>query len=142
MYLKGEFDNATVFDGFCGPGTLGLFSILAGAKKVTLNDAWLPAIDNTILNIQVNADILGVKLDHQLDYQIHNDKKRAIVGVEPELMATASGSAMIEVYYGDIRKSVSVLKECDICLIDTFPAVDPQKYISICKEIARKVVII
>lgn len=137
LYLKGEFDNATVFDGFCGPGTLGLFSILAGAKKVILNDAWLPAIDNAILNIQVNSRLLGVKLDFQID-----EGKRDPVGDEPELIAKASGMARIEVYHGDIRKTANVVKDCDICLIDTFPSVDTHEYAAICKKITKKVAII
>ncbi|MCE8422538.1 MAG: methyltransferase [Candidatus Methanoperedens sp.] len=138
MYLKGEFDNAKVFDGFCGPGTLGLFSILAGAKKVILNDAWLPAIDNVILNILVNSELLGVRLY----FQLQDINKRDRIGDEPELMAKASGMAGIEVYHGDIRKTAKILKECDICLIDTFPSVDPYEYITIFKDIAKKVAVI
>jgi hypothetical protein len=136
LFLNGEFENACIADGFCGPGTLGLLCVLGGARKVVLNDAWLPAIRNTILNIKANAGILGVEIEfEEKDY----DK---LVGDEPVLMARAVGNAEILVYNGDIRKLDRAVKECNICLIDTFPSVNPAPYIPLCSEIARKVIII
>lgn len=136
LYLNGELDGKFIIDGFCGPGTLGLLSILGGAKKVILNDAWLPALKNVILNIEVNSKILGVKIDFELqDYE-------KLIGNEPVLMATAEGNAKIMVYHGDARKLHSVVKECDTCLIDTFPSIDPSEFINVCRDIARKVVVI
>ncbi len=136
LYLKGELDGSVLVDGFCGPGTLGLLSVLGGAGKVILNDAWLPAIEDTILNIRVNSEILGVKID----FQGHGNDK--LTGDEPVLMAKASGRVEIMVYHGDIRKLGRAVKDCDICLIDTFPSVNPAQYLSICRDIAKKVVII
>ena len=136
LYIKGELDGAFIIDGFCGPGTLGLLSVLGGAKKVILNDAWLPAIKNAILNIKVNSKILGVKIDFEIqDYD-------RLIGDEPVLMATAEGDAKIMVYHGDVRRLNNIVKECDMCLIDTFPAVDPSGFIAVCRDIARKVVVI
>ncbi len=136
LYLKGEFDNSVVIDGFCGPGTLGLLSVLGGARKVIMNDAWLPAVMNTILNIKANSCILGVKIDFEVE------GNRKLIGDEPVLMAKASGSAEILVYHGDIRKIGSEAKDCDICLIDTFPSVIPSEYVRLCREFAKKVVVI
>ena len=135
MFLKGELDNATVVDGFCGPGTLGLLCALGGAKKVILNDAWLPALRNAILNIKVNGDILGINDIETNDY----DK---LIGNDPVLLAKATGRGEILVYHGDIRKLELELKESDVCLIDTFPGVNPAEYVSICRDFAKKVVII
>ncbi|VVB84696.1 Uncharacterised protein [uncultured archaeon] len=137
LYLKGELDNTSVIDGFCGPGTLGLLSAIGGAGKVILNDAWLPAVENTILNIKINSGILGINLDFQKQDHIKN-----LVGDEPVLMAKASGRAELLVYHGDIRKLGRVAKDGDICLIDTFPSVNPAEYLSVCRDIAKKVVII
>ncbi|MEA1907919.1 MAG: hypothetical protein U9N43_02665, partial [Euryarchaeota archaeon] len=36
--------SGSVVDGCCGAGTLGLVSVLAGAREVILNDAFLPAV--------------------------------------------------------------------------------------------------
>jgi hypothetical protein len=136
LYLHGEFDNACVVDGFCGPGTLGLLSVLAGAREVVLNDAWLPALHNAILNIRANSDILGVKIEFEKqDYS-------KLTGDEPVLLAKAEGTADIGVYHGDIRKLDRAVKECDICLIDTFPSVNPAEFAALCKDIAKRVVVI
>ncbi len=136
LYLNGEFDNACVMDGFCGPGTLGLLGVLAGARTVILNDAWLPALRNAILNIKANSEILGVKIEFEKeDY----DK---LIGYEPVLLAKAKGAAQIMVYHGDVRKLEAVVKGCDLCLIDTFPSVNPAEFISLCGDIAKRVVVI
>lgn len=136
LYLHGEFDNACVVDGFCGPGTLGLLSVLAGAREVILNDAWLPALQNAILNVKVNSDILGVRIDFETpDYN-------KLIGDEPVLLAKADGAAEIRIYHGDVRKLDRVVKECDVCLIDTFPSVDHAEFAALCKSIARRVVVI
>ncbi len=136
LYLKGEFDTACVVDGFCGPGTLGLLCVLAGARAVILNDAWLPALKNTILNIRVNSDILGVKID--FEKQDYNK----LIGDEPVLLAKAEGTTEIRVYHGDVRKLDRVVKECDICLIDTFPSVNPAEFTTLCRDIAKRVIVI
>jgi len=136
LYLKGELENAIVVDGFCGPGTLGLLCVLAGARKVILNDAWLPALKNTIFNIKVNSEILGVKVNFEkADYD-------TLIGDEPVLLAKAKGNAEIMVYHGDVRKINMAINECDICLVDTFPSVNPAQFMAQCKEIAKRVVII
>jgi len=136
LYIKGELDNAVVVDGFCGPGTLGLLCAMGGAKTVVMNDAWLPAVRNAILNIKANSGLLGVKIDFEL---VRDDK---LIGQEPVLMAKASGNTEILVYHGDIRKLSGAVSECDICLIDTFPLVNPAEYTVLCREFAKKTVII
>jgi hypothetical protein len=136
LYLKGELEDAVVVDGFCGPGTLGLLSVLAGARKVILNDAWLPALRNTILNIRVNSSLLGLKIVFEnLD---HNE----LIGDEPLLLARARGKSEVLVYHGDIRKLDMAVKESDICLIDTFPSMNPARFMAACKDLAKKIVII
>lgn len=136
MYMRGELDDAVVVDGFCGPGTLGMLCALGGASKVILNDAWLPAIRNTILNIRANSSLLGVEIEfEQTDFN-------NLIGDEPLLMAKARGKTEILVYHADIRKLASTGVECDICLIDTFPSVNPADYLSVCRDFAKKTVII
>jgi hypothetical protein len=136
LFFKGELENATIVDGLCGPGTLGMLCILAGARKVIFNDAWLPALENTILNLKVNSSLLGIKINfEQVDYH-------KLIGDEPVLLASAQGSAQVLVYHGDIRKLDLVVRDCDICLIDTFPAVDPSRFMAACKDISKKTIII
>jgi len=135
LCLKGDLIGANVVDAFCGPGTLGLLSVLAGAKKVVLNDAWLPALQNAILNIKINAENLGV----HVSMEAVSDE---LIGDEPLLIARAEGTAEILVFHGDVRKLKKVVKDYDICLIDTFPQVNPGLFISLCSEFARKTFII
>lgn len=137
-YLKGELNNAVVVDGFCGPGTLGLLCVLAGAKKVILNDAWLPAVENAVLNVITNSEILGVKIEFQKqDYE-----KNKLIGDEPVLIAKACGATEIMVYHGDIRKLGGAVKDGSICLIDTFPSVNPFDFMPACRDIAKKVIVV
>lgn len=136
LFFNGKLENAGVIDAFCGPGTLGMLSILAGAKQVIFNDAWLPALENTILNLKANSSILGIKLDFEkTDYH-------KLIGDEPELLARGNGSAQVLVYHGDIRKLNKVVKRYDICLLDAFPAVDPSRFMAACNEISKNTIII
>lgn len=136
LYVNGEFEDSVVIDGFCGPGTLGLLSVLAGARKVIFNDAWLPALRNTILNIKENSNLLGIRIDFE------NDTYDKLIGNEPVLLAKAKGNSELLVYHGDIRKLDMAVKESDICLIDTFPSMDPAIFFAACKEMTKKIVII
>ena len=58
LYFEGKIRD--VVDGLCGPGTLGLMCALAGAKRVVLNDAWLPGVQNVQLNLKVNQEAFGI----------------------------------------------------------------------------------
>ncbi len=136
LYINGELERTSVIDGFCGPGTLGLLCILAGAGKVILNDAWLPAVLNTILNLKINAGILGIEMDFE---KSDNDK---VIGDEPVLMARAHGKAEVLVYHGDFRNLHMDVGESDICLVDTFPLVQPSSFMPACRDISKKMVII
>ncbi|MGB9837865.1 50S ribosomal protein L11 methyltransferase [Methanothermobacter sp.] len=45
----------TVLDATCGPGTLGIFALMAGAERVVFNDIWRDACEMTRLNLQING---------------------------------------------------------------------------------------
>ncbi|OED30446.1 50S ribosomal protein L11 methyltransferase [Methanosphaera sp. WGK6] len=49
-----KYDNPTVIDAMCGPGTLGIYAIMKNAKKVLFNDIYSSAIDTTKVNLDVN----------------------------------------------------------------------------------------
>lgn len=128
LYMQGHLAGETVIDGFCGPGTLGLMCVLAGAKHVILNDAWLPAIENTLINIEANKEILGldagtgIKIKKFVDTSTLSD-----IGDNPIHVAQAKGNGIvIDVFYGDFRKLLDdrEVDGFDICLIDTYPSVD------------------
>ncbi len=58
------------------------------------------------------------------------------------LLARAEGKSEVLVYHGDISKLDMAVKGSDICLIDTFPSVNPARFMAACKDIAGKIIII
>jgi hypothetical protein len=89
LYYQRKLEG-TVVDGCCGAGTLGLVAVLAGAREVILNDAFRPAVKNTILNIKANASVLGLDPEPE----IHTDPTKLPLIADtgtPRLVATAHG---------------------------------------------------
>jgi len=120
LYLQGHLRDRVVVDGFCGPGTLGLMCVLAGAKQVILNDAWRTAIENTLLNLEVNKEILGLKLTTYTD-----TSALPVIADSTIHVAHANGDgAGVDVFHGDFRQLKNVVHDFDVCLVDAFPGVD------------------
>lgn len=49
-----EYENPTVVDAMCGPGTLGIYALFKNAEKVIFNDINKDAIDNLKFNLEMN----------------------------------------------------------------------------------------
>jgi hypothetical protein len=124
-----------VVDGLCGPGTLGLVSILGGVRRVVLNDIWLPAVENVMLNLEANRSLLGLEEIERLEEPQSN------MGSEPVLVGRASGSCQVEVYHGDLARLFELAKPADLCLIDPFPGEDYKDLERACR-VCRKVIIV
>jgi len=125
-----------VADGLCGPGTLGLMSILGGAKRVVLNDIWLPAVENVMLNLEANQSLLGLEEIERLE------RPQSNIGDEPVLVGRAHGSCcQVEVYHGDLSKLFQRAKPADLCLIDPFPGESYKDLEKACRA-CRKVIIV
>jgi hypothetical protein len=133
LYFRGKICD--VVDGLCGPGTLGLMCALAGARRVVLNDAWLAAVKNAMLNLEVNKETLG------LEEIIHVDYPSKTVGRDPVLIGRAHGKCEIEVYHGDLRKLFTQVRPADLCLIDHFPGEDTRALEKACRS-CKDVIII
>jgi predicted nicotinamide N-methyase len=146
LYYQRKLEG-TVVDGCCGAGTLGLVAVLAGAREVILkNDAFRPAVKNTILNIRANASILGLDPEPEIHADISKLPLIADTGT-PRLVATAhgdgaSGSADISVYHGDLADLAAVIDRCDLCLVDAFIGVSTDRFVQAWKERAGVVVTI
>lgn len=123
LFLDGEIAGKTVVDGMSSAGTLGLMAAAAGTRKVILNDAWLPAVESILLNIEANRELLDVRLE-----RLRPLSSQPMIGIRPELIAKASGSVELEVYHGDIRKLAGVVKACDVCIIDPFPGMPVEDF--------------
>ena len=137
LFLDGLLEGNTVVDGFASVGTLGLIAALGGAKKVILNDAWLPAVRNILLNLEANKGLLGIEVSRTADLGLLHS-----IGDLPTLVARATGLVEIEVYHGDFRELDTVVPSCDVCIIDTFPGVDPEPFARRWNEITTRKVLI
>jgi hypothetical protein len=130
LYLQGKLRD--VADGLSGPGTLGLMCVLAGARRVVLNDAWQPAVQNVLLNLEANRSLLAIE---ETEYP---ETFKGMVGKEPVLVARARGCCEIEVYHGDLTRLFARARPAELCLIDHFPGADTaelEKACRSCKEI-------
>ena len=117
-----KYNTPTVLDCTCGPGTLGITCLKAGAKRVVFNDLWYPSAKMALLNLEVN----GFKTDF---YAV----KKGLIG---------SGKKF-DVYCEDVRNLKEILNEkFDICIVDTFPGVDTEEFIDSVKELCKEVVVI
>ncbi len=134
LYFRGKM--TTVADVLAGPGTLGLVAALGGASRVVLNDAWLPAVEDAILNLEANQSILGIE-------KIERHKTPAgEVGREPSLVAEAWGDGCkIEVYFGDAERLFSRAEPTDLCLIDPFPGMKFDRIAEACGVCGEIVVV-
>lgn len=50
-----NLSDFTVLDATCGVGTLGIFSLKMGARRVIFNDIWPPATYMTLKNLEING---------------------------------------------------------------------------------------
>lgn len=117
-----DYDKPSVLDCTCGPGTLGITCLKAGARKVVFNDIWKPAIETTLINLEING--FPVKL----------------TGSKEELIASGD---KFEVYNMDIRELANCLDEkFDFCIVDAFPDVDTTKFVEAASKLGKKVVVI
>lgn len=49
-----KYENPTVLDAMCGPGTLGIYALMKNAKKVVFNDIYEEALESLKINLNVN----------------------------------------------------------------------------------------
>lgn len=117
-----RYKEPNILDCTCGPGTLGIACLKSGARRVVFNDLWYPAAKMTMVNLEIN----GFKTN--------------LIDSKKGLICTGSN---FDVYCEDIANLQNDLKEkFDICIIDTFPGVDPKKFVDSVKELCNEVVVI
>lgn len=133
LYFNGRVTD--VVDGLCGPGTLGLMCVMAGAGRVVLNDIWLPAVENVMMNLEANKVLLGIENIEHLEHPTD------AVASEPVLVGRASGACEIEVYHGDLKRLFSKAKPASLCLIDHFPGSDTRRLEEVCRCCVETVIV-
>lgn len=61
-----KYENPSVIDAMCGPGTLGIYALTKNARKVIFNDINKDAIDSLEMNLKIN------EIDEE-SYEIYNE---------------------------------------------------------------------
>lgn len=117
-----NYNKPKIVDCTCGPGTLGIAALKAGASKVVFNDLWYPACQTTAMNLEINGfpvELLG--------------NKKGLIAVGDNF----------KVYCMDIQDLKTVLNEkFEVCLVDVFPGVDSTEFVNSIRKICREVVLI
>ncbi|MGC9517538.1 MAG: 50S ribosomal protein L11 methyltransferase [Methanomicrobiales archaeon] len=120
-----------ILDSTCGPGTLGIVCLKSGAKKVVFNDIWPPAVDMTLINLEINGFSVDKLKNNSTLKKNHNNTS-----------PIASGDNF-EVFCTDIRNLKNVLEErFDIGIIDTFPGVEEKEFIDSLDNLCHEILII
>ncbi|MGZ7134329.1 MAG: 50S ribosomal protein L11 methyltransferase [Methanobacterium sp.] len=116
-----KYDSPSIIDCTCGPGTLGIACLKAGARKVIFNDVWFPALEMTAINLEINGFPV-------------------LWNGEGDVVAEGEN---FKVYSMDVRELGKVIdEEYDICIVDAFPGVDTTEFVEAADKLAKKVVII
>jgi DNA-directed RNA polymerase subunit RPC12/RpoP len=121
-----------VLDALAGPGTLGLMSVLMGAQKVILNDAWLPAVENAYLNLQANREILGIRMLRRASV-----KKRARSKAPYLYCIATTDHTVIELYHGEFEEFNIYDSKAHLILLDSFPNAE-RYFIDMAEEIRKR----
>ena len=121
-----------VLDALAGPGTLGLMSVLMGAQKVVLNDAWLPAVENVYLNLKANREILGIRMLRRTSI-----KNRAPSRTPNLYCIATTDHTRIEIYHGEFEDFNIENSGFDLILLDSFPN-KTRYFIDMAEEIHRR----
>jgi hypothetical protein len=117
-----KYNNPKILDCTCGPGTLGIAALCAGARRVVFNDLWPPACQTTAMNLELN----GFPVEYL-------DNNNGLIGTGENF----------EIYCLDIKDLKRVMAEkFDLCLVDVFPGVDPQNFVDAVEDICHEVVVI
>ncbi len=117
-----KYENPSVLDCTCGPGTLGIAALKGGAKRVVFNDIWYPAARTTGINLELNG------------FHVH------FTGEKFGLIAKGK---FWDVYSMDVLDLGAVLNETfDLCVVDAFPGVNTQSFVNAIADLCEEVVII
>ncbi|MBP2171769.1 RsmD family RNA methyltransferase [Methanococcus voltae] len=119
--------DKVVLDGFCGCGTLGMVALKKGAKKVIFSDINKIALYDLEYNLKINfgEEIFEnnkVEIIHSdfMDLNFNNMPSDILLGIN------------------DINGSNSI----DICFVDLFPNMAPEKFLEKAKKLSKDVILI
>ncbi|RBQ23376.1 hypothetical protein ALNOE001_09420 [Candidatus Methanobinarius endosymbioticus] len=132
-YTQEEIANLRILDGTCGNGTLGIFLLKLGVKKVIFNDIWKPSTVITSINLKSN----GFKIIEDNS----NDKSKIISGKEFEVFNFSIEELAENILKNNLDINMDNLK-FDICILDCFPNANIEDFENIARLISKDIFII
>lgn len=154
---KEEIANLTVLDGTCGNGTLGIFLLKLGVKKVIFNDIWRPSTIMTSVNLNSNGFPTDKEMKHLKDsYNIANGNNISISNGNNFEVYNLPFEELDEIFYKKTRNknyninnindndydNINRKETLDICILDCFPGVNTNNLEKIAKSLAKDVMVI
>jgi 16S rRNA G966 N2-methylase RsmD len=142
-YFKSEFideekiKNISILDGTAGSGSIGLYSLKYGFKKVFFNDINSDAIELTGVNLQANGFDIKKSDDKNLEYY-GDDFKIYNLSLEDFSDKFLNKEIVI-----DEKKDMDDSEiKFDYCILDIYPQEDPDYFKEIAKKIAKNIILI
>jgi hypothetical protein len=124
-----KYKNPKVLDCTCGPGTLGIAALKAGAEYVVFSDIWHAAVDMTALNLEVNGFPVNINSFNTKGDSLKNG-----------VMAYGKN---FKIYCADVNDLKTMLNEkFDVGVVDTFPGVKSAEFIESIKGFCNEVVVV
>ncbi len=111
-----------VLDATCGPGTLGITALKAGASQVTFNDWWYPAALITAFNLNANG------------FTVETFPRKS------GLIASAPNIKVLCMDINQIKKNID--QRFEIGIIDNFPGVNSTDLARNLQEICGEILIL
>ena len=162
---KKEIRELRVLDGTCGNGTLGIFLLKLGVKKVVFNDIWKPATIMTSLNLDANGFEIKKKnfknnnkdktatkdkIAEGYNFEVYNlsfeDLANLFEKISKNKNLSKDRKLSKELIGGkksnQDKESESSMYKFDICILDCFPGVNTSDFEKIAKSLAKDVLII
>ncbi|MBP2144230.1 hypothetical protein J2127_001400 [Methanococcus voltae] len=115
--------DKVVLDGFCGCGTLGMVALKKGAKKVIFSDINKIALYDLEYNLKIN-----------FGEEIFENNRVEIIH-----------SDFMNLNFSDINSDINksnVSNSIDICFVDLFPNMEPEKFLEKAKKLSKDVILI
>lgn len=146
-YTKKELSNLKILDGTCGNGTLGIFLLKLGVKKVVFNDIWKPSTMITSINLESNGfKTLERDYHHESTISLGNNFKVFNFSIE-DLIEKKYGKRYENNYQKNnynkngCNEKEYYENEFDICILDCFPNANIENFKVPAKIVAKDVFI-
>jgi len=152
---KEEFKELNIIDGTCGNGTLGIFLLKSGVKKIIFNDIWKPSAVMTSMNLKANGfeiieenykkitmDKITImdKIATGYNFEVYNLSFEELA--EKLFKNQTAKEKILKKNVDENNKDKTAISKFDLCIIDCFPGVDTIDFEKTARLLSKDVLII